>query len=172
VQSVVVYQMASGKQILRVECSPIEPAGQNFALSPDGLHLALIRDNSIEIYNLPELTGKEDADVKLAEAAAPEDTGLPVHFLAEEQTLAGSGSAADTQSDTVGSSDAVDSLTQPAVAASASATPAPESNATAPSASTAEGDPSPNQPRKPPTLYTLPTDPPRSAPNNPDNQPQ
>ncbi len=174
-QTVVVYQAVSGRQILRVECSPIEPAGQNFALSPDGLHLALVRDNAIEIDTLPELTGKEDAEAKLAEADAPEDTVLPVHFSADQETLADSDSAADTTSDTVGSSSQVDNLTQGAATASASTTPASESTAIAPSASTAGGDPAPNQPRQRPTLYTLPTDPPHSAqgaPDNQDNQPK
>ena len=36
-QTVVVYQTDSGKQLLRVDCSPVDRAGQNFALSPDGL---------------------------------------------------------------------------------------------------------------------------------------
>ena len=40
-QSVVVYQTDTGKQLLHVECSPVERAGQNFTLSPDGLSLAL-----------------------------------------------------------------------------------------------------------------------------------
>ena len=43
-QSVVVYQTESGKQLLHVDCSPIARAGQNFALSPDGMSLAVIRD--------------------------------------------------------------------------------------------------------------------------------
>jgi hypothetical protein len=79
-QTVVVYQTDSGKQILHVDCSPIERAGQNFALSPDGLSLALIHADAIEIYRLPPLTSKEENAVKLAQTSAPPENDLPVQF--------------------------------------------------------------------------------------------
>jgi hypothetical protein len=79
-QTVVVYQTDSGKQILHVDCSPIERAGQNFALSPDGLSFALIHADAIEIYRLPPLTSKEENAVKLAQTAAPPENDLPVKF--------------------------------------------------------------------------------------------
>src|SRR5271154_4590775 len=41
-QTVVVYQTGTGKQLLRADCSPIVRAGQNFALSPNGLSLAIV----------------------------------------------------------------------------------------------------------------------------------
>ena len=83
-QEVRVIQMYNGKQLLRVVTSPIQRAGQNFALSPDGLALAVIHDNvtakseahihatSIEIYALPPLSGKDSTQVKLEAAMAPE----------------------------------------------------------------------------------------------------
>src|SRR6185437_10840438 len=49
-QSVIVYQMESGKQLLHVDCSPVVRAGQNFALSPDGMSLAVVRENAVEIF--------------------------------------------------------------------------------------------------------------------------
>ena len=157
-QSIVVFQAGSGKQILRTECSPAEPAGQNFALSPDGLSLALVRDGAIEIDSLPELTSKEDADEKLAEASAPEDTSLPVHFQAEQQSVASDGEP-NTDANSVESSTAPESLTPVATAAPATPTE-PAGNELTPSTAPTEGDPSANQPRKRPTLYTLPSDPP------------
>ena len=161
-QTVVVYQTSSGRQLLRAECTPVEPAGQNFALSPDGLSLALVHDNAIEIYGLPELTTKESADLKLAEAAAPtEDTSLPVHFSVEEKAAAASEAESDSHPDTVESSSAVDSLSQAAVAPSGTAPASVASASNAPDASS-EGDPAPNQARPRPTLYTLPSDPPRN----------
>ena len=85
-QTVVVYQTDSGKQILHVDCSPIERAGQNFALSPDGLSFALIHADVIEIYRLPPLTSKEENAVKLAQTSAPPANDLPVQF-ANQPTL-------------------------------------------------------------------------------------
>ena len=175
-QSLVVYQASSGRQLLRAECSPAAPAGQNFALSPDGLHLALIHDHAIEIYPLPDLTRKEDTDLKLAQSAAPEDTTLPVHFSAEQQSAAAAN--ADPDENTVESTAAVTSLTQPASLAqpetpSSSPTRAPAPASSYPPAAPTEGDPASTQPRPRPTLYTLPTDPPHNPKRDPQpDQPQ
>ena len=70
-QTVVVYQTGTGKQLLRADCSPIERAGQNFTLSPDGLSLAVVHADAIEIYTLPPLTDKDQTALKLAQASAP-----------------------------------------------------------------------------------------------------
>ncbi len=80
-QTVVVYQTGTGKQLLRADCSPVERAGQNFALSPNGLALAVVHDDAIEIYNLPPLTTKDESDLKLAHSIAPPENNLPVHFI-------------------------------------------------------------------------------------------
>lgn len=164
-QTVVVYQTGSGRQILHAECSPSEPAGQNFSLSPDGLNLALIRDGAIEIYSLPELNRKETDDLKLATAAAPEDTGLPVHFSAAETSAAVADVGADSGADSVESTTAIDSLTPNRVPASERASRVSSPNQSAPG--NTEGDAPPNQPRPRPTLYTLPSDPPRAAGSGP-----
>ncbi len=79
-QTVIVYQTNTGKQLLRADCSPVERAGQNFAFSPDGLSLAVVHADAIEIYPLPPLTSKDQADLKLAQSSAPPETDLPVHF--------------------------------------------------------------------------------------------
>ncbi len=76
-QTVVVYQTGTGKQLLHADCSPIERAGQNFALSPNGLALAVIHADAIEIYTLPALTTKDESDVKLAHSIAPPENNLP-----------------------------------------------------------------------------------------------
>lgn len=137
-QSVVIYQAESGKQILKAECSPAEVAGQNFALSPDGLEFGVISDGAIEIYKLPALTSKEQAAVKLAQASSPKPTALPVNL--ETGTPASSNPAKD------------EATTQPAATPSTPSTPPATTDATT--------DQPTDQPRKPPTLYTLPTDPP------------
>jgi hypothetical protein len=155
-QSIVVYQTSSGKQILHAECSPIERAGQNFDLSPSGLGLATIHAEAIEIYNLPPLTTKEAADVKLAETSAPEENDAPIHFARSETSAAAAEAVSETRSDSTSSSTATENLSAGADQGTQQAV-----SATAPA-----GDPAPNQPRKPPTLYTLPTDQPHTRPTD------
>ncbi len=158
-QNVVVYQAGSGKQILRAECSPIERAGQNFALSPNGLSLAVIHADAIEIYSLPPLTDREEADLKLAQAAAPEDNDSPVHFKAAHESVAEAQAAPSDETDNL-STDA-----RQGTQSNLTSTRDEQTQPPAASAATAAGDSSPNQPRKPPTLYTLPSDPPHNSTN-------
>ena len=79
-QTVIVYQTESGKQILHVDCSPVARAGQNFALSPDGMKLAVIRENAVQIYTLPPLSTADQAEVKEARALVPHQDELPIDF--------------------------------------------------------------------------------------------
>jgi hypothetical protein len=174
-QSVVVIQTDSGRQILRADPLPVQRAGQNFTLSPDGMSLAILHGDCIEIYSLPPLTTKEQEAVKLARRAVPASTEAPIHFSSQMQDTSPtaesvSGNPTQTPSQAPSS--------QPA----AVATPAPSNTAhnttTNPSAAAsqsttsdtaAEDTQQPTQPRKPPTLYNSPSDPP---PNQPTNQPQ
>jgi hypothetical protein len=176
-QNVVVYQTGSGRQILRAECSPIERAGQNFTLSPNGLGLAVIHDEAVEVYSLPPLTTREESNVKLAQATAPEENDAPIHFRTEQTAPAAAEASASSQSDSGSTSSAADTLGSDAIqgtppaqpsSVSVSATAATQSSETTTSPS---GDPPPSQPRKPPTLYTLPSDPPHDRPNNQANDP-
>jgi hypothetical protein len=165
-QSVVVYQTGSGKQILRAECSPVERAGQNFALAPDGLSLAVVHADAIEIYALPALTSKEQADLKLAEASAPPPNDIPVHFGSESaQAIEADSSTPDNPSSTPATTEA-----DPAGDRTSLHPPAAQPDPP-PAASQASGDSLPEQPRKPPTLYTLPTDKVPNA-NSPRTDPQ
>jgi hypothetical protein len=91
-QEVRVLQTYNGKQLLRVATSPIQRSGQNFALSPDGLSLAVIHDPidprlkevqhkpAIEIYKLPPLTDKEQHEVNVENALAPPPSEAPIAF--------------------------------------------------------------------------------------------
>jgi hypothetical protein len=91
-QEVRVFQTYNGKQLLRVATSPIQRAGQNFALSPDGLSLAVIQDPidphlkevqhkpAIEIYALPALSDKDRHEVNAEEALAPPHSEAPIVF--------------------------------------------------------------------------------------------
>jgi hypothetical protein len=196
-QTVVVYQTDSGKQILRVDCSPIERAGQNFALSPDGLNFAVIRNEVIEIYNLPPLTAEEKKAVQLAKASEPEATDAIVHFAqaasAEPETPAERSEPVAPPPSTAsgggpaGNNPGVDQSTQgsarvspdssssvpPASAekpAEASTPPAPATGAADSSAENQSGDQA--EPRKPPTIYTLPGEKPGAASSGDNKQPK
>jgi hypothetical protein len=173
-QTVVVYQTNSGKQLLRADCSPVERAGQNFALSPNGLALAVVHADAIEIYNLPPLTTKDEAAVKLAQASAPAENDLPVQFTGHATS-----SSTDADSDSEPNPQPV---TRTAPSATTNAPPRPNpsqpaiSNTAPPPAPTnpapatqPSGDASPEQHRSAPTLYTLPDDKP---PVNPKETPQ
>ena len=165
-QSIVVYQTDSGRQVLRVDAAPVVRAGQNFALAPDGMSLAVLRGDAIEIYSLPSLTPKEREAVKVAEASAPQDDGTPGLSSdggsSNESANAGSVAPSDTKSD---ASSQQSSDPAPALPAAANAT---DTSAQGNSASTASQDPPapaattqdqaapPEQPRKPPTLYNEP----------------
>ena len=170
-QTVVVYQTNSGKQLLRVDCSPVERAGQNFALSPNGLGVAVVHADAIEIYNLPPLTDKDAAALKLAQASAPAENNLPVRFTAQ----ATSPTDIDVDPDSAAVPPNPQQPTTPAAAnaplSSQPATTSTEARSapTPVSAPTSQssGDTAPEQRRAPPTLYTLPTDKPPSAPKEP-----
>lgn len=185
-QSVVVYQTESGKQILHVDCTPIARAGQNFALSPDGMKLAVIHEGNIEVYDLPPLSAKDQAEVKEARALVPRENLVPLEFAGPSAAhatnpAAGEPEAARDASAAAGASPEVpkeagvpaakpSAPAAPAVTSSAAAAPTPVAPAPAKSAaatpapsSAAAGDATPEQPRKPPTLYNLPDDPARET---------
>jgi hypothetical protein len=95
-QEVRVLQSYDGQQLLKINCSPVERAGGNFALSADGLQLAVVRERmvdhpatpefgaytarevAVEIYALPALTEKDQAEVKAAERMSPMDSGARI----------------------------------------------------------------------------------------------
>jgi hypothetical protein len=190
-QSIIVYQTETGRQILHVDATPVARAGQNFALSPDGLSLAVIRTDALEIYSLPPLTGKEREAVKLAEEAAPRAEGAPSSAALGETPLGSSAEPAAITSPEPKVSDPADAgaKTNPATTqadtaqgASSSATQSPEApaiGAELPSTRKSVKNDSPGteknenpatddqKPRKPPTLYNDPAEHPGSTPNKP-----
>ncbi len=56
-QIVQVIDSGTGSVLLTTTASPIQSAGQNFALSPDGKRLAVLSDGEIKIFDLPAGTG-------------------------------------------------------------------------------------------------------------------
>lgn len=54
-----VYGNREGDELLRVNASPAQRPAGNFALSPDGLRLAVYQGTSLNLYALPPITGAD-----------------------------------------------------------------------------------------------------------------
>ena len=178
-QEVRVMQSYDGKLIFRIDCTPVERAGGNFALSGDGMRLAVVRETlvhheatkdydeyteheaAVEVYALPPLTGQDQAAVKQAEALAPQDTGARIDLSLERVSTPLATDATDSAS---GASSSSAESGAAVTAASAASTTGGDSSAQA-AASVGEqgtpvaagavvlGDPEPGAARKRPTLY-------------------
>ena len=142
-QEIRVYQTYNGKQLLRVEASPVQRWGQNFDLSQDGLRLAVIRDGAVELYRLPALLVPDETAVKAARALEPKDEHANVSLVSHLKS-------ADNAS-----------AFHPETKVAPESAPAAAGNA----ASTGDDQPVDGT-RKAPTLYTLPTDKPADKPKS------
>jgi VWFA-related protein len=58
-QNVQIIEAASGTAVLSVNVTPAVMSGQNFALSADGAHLAILQDQAIELFDLPPPSEQE-----------------------------------------------------------------------------------------------------------------
>jgi hypothetical protein len=148
-QEVSVYQTSTGKRLLRVEAAPVQKAGFNYDLSPDGLRLAVIRNGAIELHRLPNLTEVDEKAIKAAKVLQPAETNAPVNLRSHGKPGSPSG---------------------PPAQASEPLAPAPPIQIqppAEPAANPMAGDPTPGERRKPPTLYTLPTDKPQQDQGKP-----
>ncbi|ADW69999.1 hypothetical protein [Granulicella tundricola] len=68
---ITVLQSHDGRTLLKTQAAPIQKAGQNFDLSPDGTELTVVRADAIEVYKLPALSKKDEQQIKLAGEYAP-----------------------------------------------------------------------------------------------------
>jgi hypothetical protein len=171
-QEVRVMQSYNGKLLFRIACTPVERAGENFALSADGLRLAVVRETlvhhaatkdydeytereaAVEVYALPPLTEKDQAAVKAAEALAPKDAGARIDLSLERVSTPVAGDAGDAASAV--SAAGKDSSALASAAASEGAAvgePGAPAAAGAVTAAAVEGDAEPGAARKRPTLY-------------------
>ena len=181
-QEVRVLQSYDGKQVFRIDCTPVERAGQNFALSDDGMRLAVVRETTVhhnatkdydeyteneaavEVYALPPLTEQDQAAVKQAEAQAPQDTGARIDQSLERISTPAAAQAASFSST---ATDATTSAPGAAIGPAATTATAPsamgagstaQAAATvgeqgAPAGAVVQGDPEPGTVRKRPSLY-------------------
>ena len=179
-QQIQVYQTYNGRQLFHIDCSPVERAGQNFALSEDGLRLAVVRvsmvhhaatrdyaaytdpSTAVEVYPLPSLSEKDQAEVRAAQALAPVDTGARI-----DVSLA-RGSPADSPREANRSAGDPPAPMQAAAAAESAKDggSAGENAAGISEGPTAgdTGDAESTTPRKPPTLYGPDEKPPGKKP--------
>jgi hypothetical protein len=61
-QMVGVFDTKTGQLRIVKDANPILSAGQNYALSPDGLRFAVLRDKAIEVYDLPPAASPAEVD--------------------------------------------------------------------------------------------------------------
>jgi hypothetical protein len=157
-QQVRVYQSTTGKQLLQLDASPVQRTGQNYDLSADGLRLAIIRGEAVEIHRLPALTAADETALRTVATLKPVVTDAPVN-LASHLRPPASGKHEDT-------SILAGTKPEPAGPPNPATTSAPPPLSPEPAPTTQLGDvhPTTDAPRKPPTLYTLPTDQPQAEP--------
>ncbi|HTZ56822.1 MAG TPA: hypothetical protein VMB49_01940 [Acidobacteriaceae bacterium] len=65
-QVVQVFDSATGALLMSTTASPVLTGGQNFALSGDGEHLAVLRDGAIEVFSVPAPAPPEKAEEQVA----------------------------------------------------------------------------------------------------------
>ena len=80
-QEIQVIQHHDGRILLKVQASPIQRSGQNFDISPDGLSFTVIRNGNLDVYRLPELTPKDQNQIKLAAAANVEKNDARIKLI-------------------------------------------------------------------------------------------
>jgi hypothetical protein len=160
-EEVRVVESYDGRVLFKIDCTPVERAGGNFALSSDGMRLGVVRETlvhhaatkdydeytereaAVEVYALPALTEKDRAEVKAAEAMAPQDAGARIDLALERISTPVAGDAVSGVSAAAGDASAQ------ATAAAAAGAGAGEQGAPA----VVEGDAEPGAARKRPTLY-------------------
>ena len=79
-QEIIVLQHHDGRLLLKVQASPIQRAGQNFDLLPDGMALAVLRAGNIEVYRLGPLSAQDLRAVETAAKNAPERNDAQVRL--------------------------------------------------------------------------------------------
>lgn len=153
-QEISVVQAYDGRQLQKLNASPVQRAGQNFDLSPNGLELAVIQNGNIAVYKLPPLNNKDQAALKLAHAMEPPSNQGKIHLNSVPITAQAASKPADS------APAAVELLP----GATAAASPPPT---TAAERTNIVGD-VPVERRKPPTLYD-PDHPPQAGDAKPKN---
>jgi hypothetical protein len=143
-QEITIFQHYDGRTLLKTTATPIQRAGQNFDLSPNGLSFAVIHDSKLDVYALPKLTDKDREQLKLAAADAPEPNDARIQLLRPGVAKAPAPTLPSAPKDTVTVSGNVvqQAVPDPTIAPAHVQDPAQVA-----------GDPTPDQPRPKPSLY-------------------
>lgn len=71
-QNIQIFETASGNPVLSVTVTPAVRNGQNFSVSSDGRRLAVLRDNALELYDLPAIPAEEQTKFAQLKTEAPD----------------------------------------------------------------------------------------------------
>jgi VWFA-related protein len=71
-QQVQVFETASGNPLLSVTVSPAVMSGQNFSLSPDGAHVAILQGSALELFDLPSPSEEDSAKFAALKTDVPD----------------------------------------------------------------------------------------------------
>ena len=127
-QRIEVFNTASGTPVLSATASPAMLNGENFSLSPDGLHLAVLRGTRIDFYDLPEMSSEEQAKYSAAKADVP---GLyippPDTVQSEANDLAFTAADTEAEAAATDATASADSSNPPTTARSSSSAAVPAS---------------------------------------------
>ncbi|HEV2618498.1 MAG TPA: hypothetical protein VGU23_01000, partial [Acidobacteriaceae bacterium] len=176
-QEVRVYQSYDGRLLFHIDCTPVVRAGHNFALSEDGMRLAVVREAAVrhaatadfaayvqqepavEVYTLPQLSAEDRAAVKEAEKLAPVDMGAPIDVALARRLRTEQSNPAMAQTGVAEAAADEAQPSQPSLPGETAAGGA-QSGGSIP---VMEGDVPTSGPRKPPTLYA-PNEKPQKTP--------
>ena len=75
-QQVQVFNTATGETVFSIGVQPAMMSGENVALSPDGLAVAVLEGTSLEVFGLPPLTKDQQAEFAQLEASNPSTYAL------------------------------------------------------------------------------------------------
>ena len=140
-QEVQVFDTASGSAVLSVTVSPAVATGQNVSLSPDGRILALLRGSMLELFDLPPISGEEQAKFAALKSDIPGlyTVGLNADADSTTENAAPAANAEEAASLTADAPPGTTAAETPESPATAQA----DSNAQPPSAISSSPSPSP-----------------------------
>jgi VWFA-related protein len=70
-QDIQIFETATGTPLLSVKSAPAVMSGQNFSLSPDGLHLAVLQGSGLELFDLAPASQEEQTKFSALKTDVP-----------------------------------------------------------------------------------------------------
>ncbi len=172
-QELRVYQTESGDLLLDVQCVPVARSPENFDLSPDGRTLAVLSNDAINLYTLPELNDRDRKELAEAQTMTPPVSTGPVVLRRISRPIAAE-TAVPAEETTAPPAPLPGPADSSAAGAGAGASATAGAGVAAPGGaakSTTNGDAAGEQ-RKPPTLLAPGETPEFKGPQKPEGAPQ